>query len=388
MPGREMSPPREEFSCAGAEFASHGKEIVTGGGEFEQKTAPEERKRKRRISPLMMTAAAVATAAVVVSGVGQRGRDYPEWKLTAAQCAYLDEVWTELREQDGARLAELSAQPMVEEIYREVLLPYAEMLEREYGEDVIHGEEEGEYVSCSLSYNGESISCEHGDGTKEFWLHYERNAYRETDGTIAYDNTYVNFDMYDYESWGLNEPEKSYYFWSHYDNLEQRISDWEVEYEEGRIQTAPDGVRHWLTEWGSSERWYLSWHHTADGQMDLPVKHISEGEIIEEWVEPEDGSDPYYERHLENGTVDCYVQVNGEWQHAGRIEVIDGVIQMNEQMKVEQNGEYYWITVTSEAALLPGYSPDEPYEPYTWNVAGGKAASAEEVLYHSDIYYW
>lgn len=115
-PRAEFSPPRQEFAPPRPEFTPPKGEQHAPGAEFAQSAAVPEPK-KRRVNPLMLTAAAVASSAIILTPVSVSVRPSgPSLQLDAAQRAYMSELSAALDTQDKDWLIELSHDPRTKEL--------------------------------------------------------------------------------------------------------------------------------------------------------------------------------------------------------------------------------------------------------------------------------
>lgn len=369
--GLEFAPTAEEVSQPRAEFSVPGAEAQAPGGEFDQSAGQVRKEKKRGVSPLMLTAAAVTTAAVVLTGGSHTAR-YPTQPLSAEQGAYLEEVYQNLLDQNGERLAELSDDPMLEEIILEVMEPYAEMLNRRYGLDTMYNAEN----YFDIVYDPEEqVLCwvEDSEGAR-LDIYSNRCA---DEGVSGSGYVHTEFGVWPGHLFMDRNTDQEYWFSIGHDQ-EMQLKYWNMEAVKFDIVTAPNGERYGLVAEGRRE--YTGWHYFND--RPLPVKEITQGTGTYTW----NGSEGYYETWLKDGTRIYYVRIDDVWQEAGAVEVRDGRVVMNDNLEVTQNDGYYWLTLRSDTVFIPEEYTSFAGSPFEEIVAGGNAESVEDFL--NQRIYW
>ena len=145
-PGVEVSQPGRESAEPGLELFHVGGEYLSGGQAIHHITGqtPKREKKKRRINPMVFTAAVVATGMVAISGINVSERNentqHPFCELTAEHQAYLNEVWTAVESSELDRMTELANDVRLRDLIVEYIQPYAHMVEETYDASVVWGE--------------------------------------------------------------------------------------------------------------------------------------------------------------------------------------------------------------------------------------------------------
>ena len=139
-PKAEYAPLREEFTPPRAEFAPPEQEHRSDGREYEQKTEPpEKRERKRRVNPLMATAAAVTATVVTVSGltvapappaVDDESSRRVWCKLDAPHYAYLEDLSGAMQARDIDLMQELAVDTRLRTLIEDDLMTFYEEIGR------------------------------------------------------------------------------------------------------------------------------------------------------------------------------------------------------------------------------------------------------------------
>lgn len=157
QPGEEFAPPRQEFSTLAQEFSSPGQENFLPGSEFHQTIRQTAQKKKRRVNPMMLTAAAVISAAIVLGG--HTSFPQPE-NFSAAYREYLDEIMEACVEGDDMALHQLATSSMADEFWDRCLEPYKEDLH-------------SRGFSTMVYYDGTEMTLAPQDGPALYFLHSE-----------------------------------------------------------------------------------------------------------------------------------------------------------------------------------------------------------------------
>lgn len=407
-PEGEFFPTREEFSRPTEEVIPPAAEQDRSGGEFHQSAGPEstaDKKRRRNISPAMLTTAAVVTAAVLITPISSVVKNtgfYPAMQLSAQSKAYLDEVWEVMPEWDGARLLALAKDERLRDLAVDEVTPYLEMLWQDYGLDGSHGDEcdfcsndyalrEG-FHSHFIGYNGQQLGVSSASVDEgELWLLYERYAEWETPDEI---NGYVTFEQGTYlDSYDVWEGQRADIYWHSYENDTRRHSDvlymgglWELMDLEGhRTLRLKSGVLCNYTEF-----------EDLSGNNSTPYSHreeyVAEGEFATVFAPNESGGFAYRaSNYLNNGTITIrqFSSASMDRDYTVSFDVVDGVIRRTDDMSVEYYEESgtYTLYITSLVTSISGDS-------YLEYVPVHEAESEEALFLTSDwplaayIYYF
>ena len=196
-PRAEFSPPRQEFAPPRPEFTPPKGEQHAPGAEFAQSAAVPEQK-KRRVNPLMLTAAAVASSAIILTPVSVSVRPSgPSLQLNADQRAYMSELSAALDAHDKDWLIELAHDPRT-----------MELIEFFIAESETSGEDYGYYenIPGSVIYGDGTINYDAPHYFSDFFynealgLAYPHSYSLTDEDTVSYSLSYSDNQQSPYDS--------------------------------------------------------------------------------------------------------------------------------------------------------------------------------------------
>lgn len=416
--GAEFFPTGREFSAASQEIQPPPPEITPAateadrsGSEFHQSTGPDrkaEKKRRRGITPAMLTTAAVVTAAVIISPLsapltGNTGSTpvYPDLTLSARSAAYLDEVWDALPAGDPEQLLTLAGDERLRTLAVEEAAPYLETMERDYGLEGHHasycdycsGESillEGFHYN-NLYYDGQRANVTTRDmGSSIMYVDYER--YQWTDeANAAYLDTgvYLDTSFYrqDYEPDGSGFDGYSVHIYN--DTFEGESYEYRhVFYSSGQwVYAEYDGKRFHVLQTGTVYTYYKN-VSLSDGTSESHFstnteKHTAEGEFAYEIAPSEEARYSFYVKgYLNNGTITIRQTRPDDpgSDYTLRFDVANGVVRRTDDMGIDydETDGTYRLYVRMKVA---GSDSEYAYDLFV------SQADSEDALFHTSNWY-
>lgn len=405
--GSEFFPIGQEFSSAQQEFTRISPEVIPitaeanqSGSEFDQSTGPDrkaEKKRRRNISPAMLTTAAVVTAAVIVSPLSssvtssQSGTSaYPDLTLSAQSKVILDEIWSALPEGDPEQLISLVLDERLRTFVAEDAAPYVEMLEQDYGLEEHYpdlcqfcGNEvvllEG-FHTCALFYDGQRANANLRRYSDDYMFFDYQHFYRVDNPNDIYHEAnfhYMNSDSdyTGYDSCDAYIHHTSYEGDTHeYSHAYYRTGHWEYEeYDGERFHVLKTGTIYSYNKTNELSDNYSEPYYTTE-------MHIAEGDFAFEIGSSEKSIFSYHvNNYLYNGTI-TICQTNSSYPDSDYIvqfDVVNGIVQRTDDMGVEYSeadGIYHLYVKMMVASAGGGYYPEYVHT---------SDAETEEELFHA-----
>lgn len=327
-PKAEYAPPREEFTPPRAEFAPPEREHRSDGREYEQKTEPpEKRERRRRVNPLMATAAAVTATVVTVSGltvapapptVDDESTQRVWHQLDAKHYAYLEDLRGAMQARDIDLMQELAADAHLRTLIENDLMPFYEEIGRWDELGVLEETAEEVTVRTSTMQKDEMVNndvwnprVDEKDWTFHLAYDPDTGAYQTVSVSLI-DGHSVDDTVNDHHSYYLHCT------W----NGDGMMDMWEI---------YDDVCHHVLNEFNghvhlsrAKEVYRITWNRQHSV---YPRVTVMEGTCSHEWKNRNSEDDTLY-TWLENGTVTVYQGVGGymdsEWETVRSVTVRDG----------------------------------------------------------------
>lgn len=378
MEMQEFSSPREEFSPVGQEFTSPAPEFSQPAPE--SRTAPEahdapeqtaaadapaRERKKRRVNPLMLTTAAVATAAVTLASVDIALPSFeqpsnPTITLSREHREYVDTLIAALDTQDWAQVRALEYDSRLPVLAKETC-DFFGSFEASL-RDVNYG------LNRYTDENNFRIYATYHDGQLSYYDYGLMDAPDLQVDYSVYDSTgreYHHLCITDF-FYGLEtEHHTDRYFSS------RRDENGSLVYEEtGRV------LYEIVIEPTSGERWAVpaTGTHTTYHYYEGTVSFTYElsGTAFSQFEEQEDGRSLAVS-YLENGTYTVTHSTPGQPDEVFVFEVVDGVTQPGDAEIIRQE-----TSDKSHFALSVTLSDGTTYSP-----ASGYAESEEDFLYHT-----
>lgn len=340
-PGREFAPPRAEFSRPRTEFAPPGREHTAQGREFEQTSASQAKAKKRRLSPLMLTAAAVTTAVVTISGFDND----PKLLLSMEERAALNDLTVALENMDIDRLAQLAEDPALYELVSETLIDFYKTEVPDavnYSIYTAPTYSDGTQTSCSnhFSYDGTHAYVHHSDRFNHMGFYYDM--FYPADSDVP-ETSSVSFDLESPYDIHRDDPYQFYSF-HRYTNKDDGVVSWSYEDSICReifLGIASDGIRHYEGNVAlEGIRYDVS---RSDSSFQMTVMEGSCLAIQEDTpAEWENYEFAYYQNYLENGTVSTYYDYGDGWVLDNVVEIRDGYSYVDGVRNENAYHEYYF----------------------------------------------
>ena len=327
-PREEFVPPKPEFAPPRDEFSPPQEEERTDGREHEQTTQPAEKKeKKRRINPLMVTAAAVTAAVVTVSGLTAVPEhpyvDDPStrrvWhELEAQHYAYLEDLGGAMQAREIDIMKELAADERLRTLIEDDLLPFYEEIGR-WDELVVQETAAEQVVVRTSTMQKEEMV------NNDVWN--PRVDERDWTLYLAYDpdtGAYQTVSIHLIDGHSVDDTvndHDSYYLHCSW-NGDGIMDMWEI-YDDVCHHVPNESTGHVHLD-RAKEIYHITW----DRQHSVyPRVTVKEGTCSHEWENKESEDDRLY-TWLENGTVTVYQGVGGymdsEWEIVRHVTVRDG----------------------------------------------------------------
>ena len=301
-PRAEFSPPRQEFAPPRPEFTPPKGEQHAPGAEFAQSPAVPEPK-KRRVNPLMLTAAAVASSAIILTPVSVRP-SVPSLQLNADQRAYMSELSAALDAQDDEWLITLATDPRKEELLS--LLIAAEETYDDHEETILFGYEETEsdyiHLNASFLYDAAQgmaypyTSRPFNKDTTCFWLS------SIVDGRNSYQGNTYSHTSFSHITDGISYTGSPYY-----------VKKFSADFIYGEGYPYWWNIQDMTLQWDKNAKYHIPIEGTSssfvrnDNGSDFPYSEINQLTVTGTYAyDPEKSEDnlPDSERYyLENGTA-------------------------------------------------------------------------------------
>ncbi len=326
--GREFSAPPGELPRPAPEITPPAAEADRSGSEYHettQSTPRQQKKRRKNISPAMLTTAAVAVAVVTVAPLssvlspGSSGySDAPTLTLSAQSREYLDGVMASLPQADSTQLMAMARDTRLRHLVVEEASDYIDQLieyEDEHRADDYYRSIDGEEYDLQeglaggmLLYPGQGVLCSTFDSThysdEYLWFNYHR--YSRADGS---DPTHTAIHFYYEENPSIDASFHQAEAYIHYQDSDNGSRYESVQYENGQYRlvehTGIENSYYAVLESGTSSRWHYSHNIFDDGTSYSDSEHIvAEGKFVVEQVSSDIPDYSYaYINYLYDGTI-------------------------------------------------------------------------------------